>query len=696
MRILARTDAAVGSLLPAAAFSQGNLTTADSGVVESPLPGGAAEVVRFLLTGLPPWLQVALLALGATGAVVAMRAAWQHRTRLAAWLRGRSRTLTVAMAIVALGMTAAVATAGIASWNYVQHDNGFCSGCHVMTPAFERFSEADNRHAELSCHACHQQSMAASLRQLALWVAERPERIGPHAPVANAVCETCHVTGDSATWQHVRETAGHRVHLESDSASLREARCVTCHGIEVHRFRPVRETCGQSGCHASSETEIVLGRMAAQTVRHCTSCHPFTAAVPALATTDSARGTLVPGEAQCMGCHEMQSVLRDFIHDADPHGGSCGTCHRPHEQRSPESAVATCATSGCHADWRSVPFHVGPAHRASGSRCTACHEPHRARLDASDCVGCHRTVRARGVLSPPVPFDTAEAVRSFTPPVLPPPAAAAGPRRLLRASAAPTARVIPVAYARQRLPRHGGPSPDDETEDVVGHLGAASLPAVPAAQADTFPHDRHRSRPCLECHETGEGHGRLTFERPRGCALCHHRAPAAERCGSCHRESDRQAMRAVTVTVEVPAQPPRPRQVGFLHDRHRARPCTECHTVPVSLAPPEAVRSCQACHSDHHQAGRDCSSCHQVSDPAAAHRPAGDTHQRCDACHTPTTIAQLVPTRSLCITCHQPKAASHYEPRECSSCHYLATPEESRRHLLSPAVPEPPLGGDRR
>ncbi len=130
---------------------------------------------------------------------------------------------------------------------------------------------------------------------------------------------------------------------------------------------PVAETCGQSECHKPHDTEIVLGKMGAQTVRHCTSCHPFTADVPLLATRDSARGSLVPGETECLGCHEMQQVLADFSTRKDPHGGKCGSCHDPHTQKTPAEATS-CATAGCHDTWRDDPFHSGENHKRVGAR----------------------------------------------------------------------------------------------------------------------------------------------------------------------------------------------------------------------------------------------------------------------------------------------------------------------------------------
>lgn len=689
------------ALFRVTALQQAHATPADSVVVESPLPGGVGAVARFLLNTVPPWVQIGGLVLAVVVGAAVLWHLLRRREAIRTWLTSRARGVQVALAGVTVLLIAGVIGMSAATWNYTQHSNDFCVACHVMNPAFQKFGNAENKHAELGCHDCHQQPLAASVRQLYLWIAERPEKIGEHAGVPDRVCETCHVTGDTATWQRVAATAGHRVHLESDSSALRDLQCITCHGVEVHRFRPATETCGQSGCHEPAETDIVLGKMATQTVRHCTSCHAFTADVPALATRDSAAGTLVPGMGECLGCHEMRRVLADFDEAKDPHAGKCGTCHNPHEQDTPQAAAATCATAGCHGDWRNEPFHVNAAHRRVGEQCTTCHVPHSAKVDASDCAGCHTAVRSRGRLRPPLPFDTAAALRRT---------ASIGDRtsgfglRQPRVAHFTATGVRGWANPDLRAPSSGSPTPGSGnpgsrssnaelratsagahgpwfSADFSAHAVPVEWP--PPAPPDTFTHARHAKLACLVCHETGAGHGRLTFEPPRGCAICHHQAPASSRCASCHRTAEYASPRPVTVTVTVPGRQPNTRPVDFLHAQHQARACTECHTTPVTLAPPPAKAQCQDCHTEHHAAGRECSACHKLADPKAAHTTLEVAHQRCDACHTATTVARLTPTRSFCSTCHAAKARDHYDRRECAVCHFLTEPDAHRARLTS-------------
>src|SRR5438552_9936895 len=229
--------------------SGAGLFQAHTAPIEPPLPGGVASVVRFLLQSVPQWVQIGGVFVAAGVAAWLAVYLWRRRRTIRQWLATRRRPVQYALlgatAVLVLGATAF----GRVSWNYMQHDNGFCTGCHVMGPAYQRFVQSE--HDSLSCHDCHQQSIFASARQLYLWVSDRPERIGPHARVPNGVCARCHITGQKEVWQRISQTAGHRTHLESDSSVLRNVQCVSCHGVEIHHFAPLDSTCAQARCHVS-------------------------------------------------------------------------------------------------------------------------------------------------------------------------------------------------------------------------------------------------------------------------------------------------------------------------------------------------------------------------------------------------------------------------------------------------------------
>jgi cytochrome c nitrite reductase small subunit len=605
----------------------------------SPLPGGVAAVVRFLFN-LPSWLQIVALVLGLAAAVALLAALWRRRAAIRDWVVTRRRGVQLWLAAGLAAVVLGVAGFGGASWHYMQHDNGFCTGCHVMGPAYQRFIRSE--HDSLSCHDCHEQSLFASMRQLYLWVAQRPQEIGPHAKVPNEVCKRCHVTGQPKIWQRIASTAGHRTHLESDSSALKNIKCVTCHGLEVHRFAPVDSTCAQAGCHVT--TAIKLGKMQAQTSLHCVTCHRFTREVPTFLPLDSARGRLVPGVSECFDCHQMRAVLTEFDAARDPHAGKCGACHDPHEQARPRDAAATCARSGCHADWRARPFHVGPAHRKVGEQCTLCHLPHAAKVDPSDCAGCHAAVRERRAqvrgrrLTPPLPFDTTKALKSIS----------FGPRK----------------------GKGDGPFFD------------GGGPPAGAGRADTFPHQSHKALACITCHLSQRQPARLTFQPSRGCQICHHEKPATLDCARCHRAGELAAPESVTVKVAVSGAPARAHPARFDHAQHRDTPCLTCHVTPVTLAPAPPVASCKSCHDDHHAAGRRCDACHALDDAGReAHALTERAHIACDACHTPEIVAGLTPDRAFCITCHADQRR-HYAARECTVCHFQAPPDAVKRLLV--------------
>jgi hypothetical protein len=354
--------------------------------IESPLPGGLASVVRFFLN-FPQPLQIAGVVVGAMLALVVSVVLWRRRAAVWTWLTTRPRVAYAWAGGLGAILVVSGAGAGLLGWNYVQHDNGFCTGCHVMGPAFVKFTQSE--HSQLECHDCHTQPISASARQLYLWVLERPEDIGEHAPVATEVCARCHIQDDpEETWQAIAATQGHQVHLTSDDSALANVQCVTCHAPALHRFAPAEATCAQSGCHLPAETNIVLGAMAgSETTMHCLGCHQYTA--PAVADGQIGAGGIVPPLEACGGCHGMQPIIAEFMPGNDPHQAVCGACHNPHNQTTPAAALETCASAGCHSDPEALtPFHRG-LHEGVVENCATCHSAHDFVADGADCRSCH-------------------------------------------------------------------------------------------------------------------------------------------------------------------------------------------------------------------------------------------------------------------------------------------------------------------
>ncbi|MEO8200544.1 MAG: hypothetical protein ABI679_08505 [Gemmatimonadota bacterium] len=617
-------------------------------------------VVQFIFQQ-SPWVMWGGVVVGVLVAAAVLTVVWKRRVALRTWLTTRSGAVKLAMlggvAILAVG----VAGLGYRANTFVEKDNRFCNGCHIFVATGQARIESDTghytlvnrlegKHDTLSCHSCHELKPLKEAVKMVWWMSGvRDDRIPPHAKVPRRVCEGCHVQGDAKEmWQKIATTAGHRTHLESDSTALDSIQCITCHAQEVHRFVPVNTTCTQKGCHEN--TRIVLGQMSQTSVAleaHCTACHQFTAEVPQLATRDSAAGTLVPGDKQCRACHQMEARLPQFDPAKDPHKGTCGMCHDPHAQKEVQEAKLSCTNSSCHATWRDNPFHTGANHRRVAQQCTTCHLPHQARVDASDCTGCHQQVRARShqKLQPPLPFDTTATKQ--------------------RAAVEPPARE----------PRGKGDAPA-----LLDSGGAVSV-SIPAPTADSFPHTRHRQLPCLTCHTTREGQGGgLTFVAPRGCQICHHQAANRNQCVTCHQPDELAAVPySATVSVTVGNHAARERTVPFRHEVHRNEKCVDCHTQAVTLAPDTVVRTCVSCHAQHHAPDRQCATCHRTEQIVTAHRRPVEAHKDCDLCHTPARVAELVPTRTLCLTCHADK--DHYPPKQCTVCHFQSSPELYRAHL---------------
>ncbi len=341
-------------------------------------------------------------------------------------------------------------------------------------------------------------------------------------------------------------------------------------------------------------------------------------------------------------------------------------CHNPHTQTRKVDARTACSTAGCHGDWRKVPFHVGAAHGRRAEQCTTCHQPHAARVDASDCVGCHNSVRARsnGVLKPPLPFDTLKALRRSDP---------------SRGALAPFPSGLILGVGG---PFELGPSQPDERPGWAG----AARPDLPNVPSDTFPHSRHRQLACLTCH-LGRTGAKLTFVPPRGCQICHHQSGDPGDCASCHRPAALAPAVAVELAIAPAGRSSRLRSVTFSHDKHAKLRCTGCHSESVTRRPADSVTSCRGCHEQHHAPERDCSACHRTSTILVSHARPVRAHVGCNACHATPAIAGLSPTRSFCLTCHGANV-DHHRDEECSTCHFQASPTEYRPRLLRPAKVE--------
>ncbi len=584
--------------------------------------GGA--IFRYLFTTVPQWVQIGGIAIGVPLACIVAWQLWRHRRSLWAWWLARTSIVKIALASTIIMLAAVGLGSGLYGYNYVMHENDFCQSCHVMDVAWNKFQVS--AHKDIQCHACHRQPMYVSSKELFWWVLERRMTVPPHDKVPSAVCSECHMrVGTDSARTLVTLTAGHAVHLKSDSTALKNVQCVNCHGRDFHVFTPNNASCAQSGCHAN--TKVNLGAMSNRGFPHCTACHDFRTLVKPGTNVTEAKLALVPNATNCLKCHAMTDQIKRFDLAADPHKGNCGSCHDAHKQKEPREAFKTCANAGCHANADTLTaFHRGLGNHALGD-CGACHVAHSWKVKGGNCLECHKTIN----------LDRPKATR---------------------------ASVLPRTELRHRVAARSAGSP--RRGHATARLAANRLPRIapPARDTARFLHSRHASVGCTQCHSTSSSHGGLTFARPAGCNGCHHGAQQRVDCAKCHDVASLSA-RAMPMRFAISARrDPVTRPVQFAHARHASLGCTKCHTNGASRP---VTTTCASCHTNHHSATADCATCHTTA--RDGHDRA--SHAGCASCHTDATVAALPASRVVCLTCHQPQR-THYPAADCATCHALA------------------------
>lgn len=589
----------------------------------------AGKIARFLLSSVPQWIQIAGVVIGVPVAIIVVWQLWKRRRAVWAWWVARRTAIRVAIIGVFFVVAAGAATSGLATYTYIMHDNDFCQSCHVMDTAWNRFQVS--AHKGLQCHACHRQPLYVSSVELFYWVGERKMEVPVHDKVPTAVCSECHSQkGTDSTLTNIALTAGHAVHLKSDSAALKDVQCVSCHGRDFHIFVPSNESCSQSGCH--TVMKVNLGAMSNQSFRHCTICHDFKSRVPLSVTVAEAKKKLYPQAMNCESCHAMTQRLLSFDLAADPHKGNCGICHNPHKQTEPKNAFKTCAESQCHGSPDTLTaFHRGLAGHAM-QQCGQCHQAHSWKVKGTDCLTCHKNI------------NQDRPIRRVGSIFRPASNAAARPRN-----------ATPFVFAS--FFREG-----------AGHGPAVQPGGQPARQPDTtFRHSRHTSVTCTTCHGTTSTHGGLKFARPAGCLACHHGPEQKANCTTCHATSTL-GVYTQPMAFAISARPAAvTRTMAFAHERHGTIACATCHGADAKRA---LTTTCASCHANHHTPTANCAGCHTTAATmTVAHNRT--VHDGCAKCHTDPTVAALPATRPVCLACHTAQR-EHYPTRDCATCHALA------------------------
>lgn len=474
------------------------------------------------------------------------------------------------------------------TYDYVQHDNDFCMSCHLMAEPFEAFAESE--HQGLSCKACHRPNLIERSQMGLTQIVENPTAISVHAEVPNEICSECHVEGDPERWRIIANTAGHRVHLESEDPVLQGLQCVECHSTSIHEFAPIDRTCAQSGCH--EDNVIQLGEMSDLTI-HCAACHTFVAPV---GTEESLLGTpedaaILPDYEECLSCHVMRTLVE--LPDPDPHDGGCALCHNPHEQTEPAQAAQSCATVGCHDDVRSLtPFHRGLETDVL-TECVSCHQAHDFAVDGSDCALCHEGAAGPAQVSlQDLEFshDEHELVACADCHTTGDTHGSTSVTTIEDCRACHHVEPLSATCERCHTPSESPDETFQRTRPMVLAVGVNDPDRIV-----TFPHRSHDALDCASCHTEGPA---LAPPPDLDCASCHaeHHTPESD-CASCH------------VPAPVSAHPP--------EEAHVTCSGAGCHTdVPFETLP-RTRAFCLGCHQDlrDHEPEQTCAECHQLPAP---------------------------------------------------------------------------------
>lgn len=240
-----------------------------------------------------------------------------------------------------------VSYAGYRTYNYIEHNPGFCASCHLMNKAWNAW--ASGPHQTVSCKACHKQDILKRSLMLWNWAINKTEEVQSHTSLDKKVCEKCHLS-QKENWKQVGETAGHRLHVKK--ANLQ---CLACHFPSLHVFKPKVEDCER--CHSNSRVNI--GGMQDF---HCTTCHDF------LAKGKQAK-SIMPTRDTCLACHQEMQMKNETFPVDGPMVFNCSDCHKLHTK--PFIKSSDCLS--CHTEILVSKDHF---ERKTLTICTKCHKPH--------------------------------------------------------------------------------------------------------------------------------------------------------------------------------------------------------------------------------------------------------------------------------------------------------------------------------
>jgi hypothetical protein len=520
---------------------------------------------------------------------------------------------------------------GWRAWDYTQNDPNFCTSCHLMDSAYDRWQESG--HKDVNCHTCHPGDIASNLHQLWVTVTQAPRSVVKHAEVPAKICASCHLSGDP-TWEQVADTAGHALHYGQEKIE-----CVECHAPKVHDFKPTDEMCMK--CHEGQ----VVG-LAPMEKLHCTSCHDYLGKV---------EDGLAPNADTCARCHTSKEGDDPVLLDRTWHRDfECATCHPVHDPvrlaamsngPTKDGIAVTCTT--CH-DER-VNQQLDPAREAHDA-CTDCHAPHGDQDVEPRCRACHEPVAEK------LPAREHHACADCHRP-----------------------------HVEDFAPEEMCADCHRESGDIVA---ATTIEEHRQCEQCHAPHEPNKpdASACVDCHKPEHRAARRApAAEHRACANCHkmHDPSQTTTCGGCHKE-ERNAART---------SPKDHAKCASCHATHGASAITEagclsCHDdiAKAERKAPKEHQKCSTCHDVHDVKAplhSDCGDCHTEQRAALANQPA--EHKVCTSCHT---WHDNKTPQSTCASCHEGPAGvikrlssavhvTNKEHRECGSCHQPHTEQKA-------------------
>lgn len=520
-------------------------------------------------------------------------------------------------------------------------------------------------------------------------------------------CLECHVE----IRKRVEARSG--FHARAYKASTTQADCVRCH-MEHNGRNFVVTRLERKGFDHVGQTGFALeGKHRAQKCESCHTAKHVAAAVRTEIKFKDVNRSFLGLRRECTNCHE------------DRHGGQLGVeCVRCHSQEGwkPAPGFSHAKTrfvlTGLHQNVSCQKCHGpkeagGAAHykELSFAGCQGCHtDPHRGAFQEAKfkgtCDSCHTTGGWK-TNRPATGFNHSGTAFPLT-----------GKHADKACGVCHKSSDFKKAIAHERCQDC---HEDAHNRQFVGRAGGADCGAChkdTGFKPSRFDREAHRQAAfalegkhatvqCGECHQP-EGKGAVYKSGKLICSACHSDAHGGEfrrvanKCDLCHEQTGFEQTKFTVARHEETKFP--------LTGKHASVKCVACHKTLVGSPAPVngkyagsgqprqyhfASQTCTACHTDPHQTGLKCESCHTTQqwntllprdsggfDHSSTGFKLEAAHQgpTCVQCHVASAVAaRAVPvfakTPGRCSDCHQGKDIHRGQfltgqrERDCSSCH---------------------------